>query len=532
MTDLIAQVVAYLRGMWRFRWWALLGSWLLCVAGYYWVYTLPNIYESTTRVYVDTQTALGDAIRGLGNSSDVREEVNKKLSEMVSVPALKKVARDTDLDLRATTPREMEQLVDYLRRTIEIRSLRQNSEYSITFRDPDPNMAQRVVQNMLSDFVGESLRENSKGTTDAMRFLEDQIRVYEGRLLAAEQRLAEFKKKHFGLMPGSDGDYYQRLEIATSKLTQLQATYRLKLKTRDELQSQLEGEEPTFGLLQDSSMGADSGVSGASHYDAQIDELRRTLAQQQLQLTDKHPDIISLMATLKTLEQQRAEELSARQMIAPAGPTFNPLNQNPVYQAMRIQLSSVQVELVELKSSLSEQNRVVSNLRKLVDTVPEVEAQLKRLNRDYDVTKSYHDDLLDRLESARLGEDADLQSDDIKFQVIDPPVLPIEPMGPNRPVYLTAILFAGLLFGLAISFLLDQFKPVFSTRSELRKKTGLPVLGTIGVVLMPRQQFIMRVQTLFFAMGLLALIGTYFGAIALEEQFVRIAGSIHDRGLT
>ncbi|MFK8030970.1 MAG: XrtA system polysaccharide chain length determinant [Gammaproteobacteria bacterium] len=527
MTDLIAKLVAHLRGMWRFRWWALLGSWLMCMAGFAWVYTLPNMYESSTRVYVDTQTALKDAIKGLGNASDVREEVQKKLSEMISIPNLKKVARDTDMDLRATTPLAMEKLVDRLRSTIEIRSLKDNSLYSITYRDTDPAMAQRVVQTMLSDFVGDALRENNKDTTDAMRFLEEQIATYEKRLLEAEKGLSDFKKENVGLMPGSEGDYYQRLEAANGRVQALQAQYRLKLSSRNELRAQIAGEEPTFGILRDGA-GTPS-PSGATAADAQIDALRVQLAQQQLRLTDRHPDVIDTIETIAALEAQRDAELAQRQPVAQDRPAFNPLDQNPVYQDMKIQLSRTEVELVQLSTSLREAERAVANLKRLVDQVPEVEAQLSRLNRDYGVTKSFHNELLDRLESARLGEDANAQSDDIKFQVIDPPLLPLDPTGPNRPLFLTAILFASLAFGLAVSFLLDQLKPVFSTRKELISRTGLPVLGSIGVVLMPHQRVSMRLQTAAFALGLLALVGAYVGVISMEDKFVEIASGFQGR---
>jgi len=492
---------------------------------------MSELFEQSTQVYVDTQTAIKDAVKGIVSVSDVREEVQKKLSEMLSVPQLKKVARDTDLDLRATTPLELEKLVDSLRKNIQISSLKGGSLYSITYHDTDPKMAQRVVQTMLTDFVGDSLRANNKDNTEAMRFLEDQISIYETRLLDSEQKLAEFKKRNVGLMPGSEGGYYQNLEAAIGQLASLRSSYRLKRRAREELVKQLEGEEPTFGLLDDSNDS--QGSSSPTEFDARIAELRGVLDQQLLALTEKHPDVISTKTQIAALERRREVALSARRPSAVTErPSFNPLDINPVYQTMRISLVNVEVEIVELEGSIGEQERKVARLRQLVDTVPEVEAELSRLNRDYTVTKNYHDDLLDRLESARLGEDANAQSDDIKFKVIDPPAVPLDPKGPNRQLFLTAFLLASLMFGLAISFLLDQLKPVFSTRNELRNKTGLPVLGTIGVVLMPHQKIVMRAQTMMFAVGLIALIGVYFGALALEDRFVDIANSLQSRSTT
>jgi len=80
------------------------------------------------------------------------------------------------------------------------------------------------------------------------------------------------------------------------------------------------------------------------------------------------------------------------------------------------------------------------------------------------------------------------------------------------------------------SFLLDQLKPVYSSRHELRSRTGLPVLGTIGVVLMPHQKFITRAQTFLFLLGLMSLVGMYVGAIALEDRFVELLASLQSRG--
>ena len=54
--------------------------------------------------------------------------------------------------------------------------------------------------------------------------------------------------RQLGLMPGGQGDYYQRLEAALSDLNQLQTRFRQVQDRRNELTRQLEGESPTFGL--------------------------------------------------------------------------------------------------------------------------------------------------------------------------------------------------------------------------------------------------------------------------------------------
>ncbi len=149
------------------------------------------------------------------------------------------------------------------------------------------------------------------------------------------------------------------------------------------------------------------------------------------------------------------------------------------------------------------------------------QAQYKQLNRDYEVTKGRHDELLQSLEDARMGEEADSSINNVSFRVIEPPRLPLEPYSPNRPVFLTMTLLAALGAGLAFAFVLDQLRPVFITREDLASRTGMQVLGAIGVVMMPHQSFMMRIQKAGFLAGLVFLLLVYGVVVVFEEPFVQ-----------
>ncbi|MEO1575059.1 MAG: hypothetical protein AAFU65_08885, partial [Pseudomonadota bacterium] len=226
------------------------------------------------------------------------------------------------------------------------------------------------------------------------------------------------------------------------------------------------------------------------------------------------------------LEAQRDEELSQRAGARPDLPQFDPLDLNPVYQNLRIELSNVELDLKEISTQLAIQNRKVAELQRSVDTVPEVEAELAALNRDYQVTKSRHDQLLQSLEDARLGGEAESSVSDVRFRVIEPPRLPLEPYGPNRPVFMTMTLLAALGAGIVVAFVLDQLRPVFITRDDLANRSGLPVLGSIGVVMMPNQSFMMRVQKMGFLAGLAGLLFAYAVVVYFEYGIMRVLGNI------
>ena len=97
---------------------------------------------------------------------------------------------------------------------------------------------------------------------------------------------------------------------------------------------------------------------------------------------------------------------------------------NPVYQQLKVQASDSRLAVSSLKIQLEEQQRTVNELKGSMDAIPQVEAELSRLNRDYLVTKDRYTSMVERRESARLSEEAVQDSSDISFRVIDPPIVP------------------------------------------------------------------------------------------------------------
>ena len=118
MQAIIIRILDELRGSWRFRWLALLAAWVVCVAGWVFVFAMPNVYEASARVYVDSQTALGPLLQGLALDPNVESEVSIVRQALLSRPQLEAVSRKTDLHLRAKTPEEMELLLDSLQKHI------------------------------------------------------------------------------------------------------------------------------------------------------------------------------------------------------------------------------------------------------------------------------------------------------------------------------------------------------------------------------------------------------------------------------
>jgi polysaccharide chain length determinant protein (PEP-CTERM system associated) len=523
MQELLAQVLTQVRNAWRFRWYAVACAWAVAIAG--WVYALsqPDVYEARARVFVDTDSVLKPLLSGLAVDSNVQNRVAMMSQVLMSRPNLEKVARDTDLYLRAPTQEAFARMVDNLPNRITLQGGGRDNTYTLRYSDTDATMAQRVVQTLLDAFVEDTLGVKRADTDTAQQFLRDQIQDYEARLREAEDRLAKFKKDNVGLLPGETGDYYTRLQTAQTKLNELRSEYRLVEQRRNELTKQLEGEEPTFGIFEDTAPG--------SAVDPRVAEYRRQLDQLLLQYTEKHPKVIALKETIANIEAQATAQSDKRRAAAPL--PKNPqeamaraLDVNPVYQNLRVELSRSQVEMAELREQISEYQATVNNLHGKVDTVPQIEAELTRLNRDYEVNRVQHQQLMQRLESARLSESAEASTENVKFRIIEPAVLPLIPTGPKRSLYMTAALIGALGAGLALAIVLGQLRPVFLSRAMLKNATGLPVLGTISFLEPRVERSFLRREPVLLGAASAGLLVAYLVSVAFAAPTIRLLQSV------
>lgn len=471
MQELLDQLIRYARGMWRYRWMMMAVTWLVCIIGWAVVLRMPDVYQASARVHVDTQSMLRPLLRGLAVDSGSVERVGLITRTLLSNPNLEQLARMTDLDLRAENPKQMEDLISGLRSKIRIESTRNENLYTISYTDSDRNLAKRVVQSLLTIFVENTLGQSRADTDAAQDFLDRQIAEYEARLRQAEDQLAEFKREHVGMMPGEGQDYYKRLESALAELQNA----RLQLR---ELENRLSAQQRQLQDFEEQTSEFTLYGAGESPERTALDTRIRSLEQQLddllLRYTNKHPDVIEIQGLIRKLEQERAQ-------IKP--PSADSTQQaNPVYQQLKIMIGETESQIAGLQVRVNEYEERVAKLREMINTIPQVEAELARLNRDYNVNKANYEELLERREAAKLSKQADISADDVKFRVVDPPRVPIEPSGPPRVMLMSAVL--GLAFGIGggIGFLVYQIRPTFEDARLLKELTGHPVFGSVCMI--------------------------------------------------
>ena len=500
MADITAAILTFLKAIGKYRWYAVVISWAVAIVGWAVVLKLPNQYETSARVYVDTQSILKPLLSGMTTLPNIEQQVMFMRGTLISRPNVERVMRMVDLDVKATNSKEHDKMVDELMSQIKIAGTNRDDIYTISYTAPNPRLGKDVVQALLTIFVEGSFGGKKQDSDKAVQFIDDQIRNYEEKLAAAENSLKEFKIRHLGMLPSQGSDFTSRLLSTTDALN----TARLELaeaeQARNALRRRIAGE---------SLPGEAAPAVSDPELDARIATVTKTLDALRTQYTEAHPDIVANARLLEQLIARKQDLAKNRKPSADPGAGYSPM-----LQQLNVSLADAEARVASLQARVSEYSTRVAALRSRSTQAPEVEAQLAQLNRDYEVNRENYQKLVERRESAKLSGDLSSATDMLTFRVIDPPTAPTLPSGPNRLRYFSLVFVLALGAGLAGAFLMSQLRPTFLSQAKLHETTGLPILGSISMN-WTGEQTIRRKRRLY-ALGtsVLVLLGLYGAGVA------------------
>ncbi len=502
LDEIVALVLHWLRGIWKNRWIAIAIAWPLLIAGVLTVDQINDRYTAETKVYIDTTTVLKPLLHGLAIQSDFKAIVQLMINKLLSRPNLERAARLMDMDIDINTPKEMEALIVKIRKRVKITAKKRTNTYVITYTDENRILAKEMVQTLLDIFVEDTLGTSVTESDSAISFLDGQIAKYDQLLQEAEERREQFKRKNLGLMPDDGANYYSELKASKSQVEKASLLMKESINRRDKIQSQLEE------LRSSSNTGSRVLTSSL---DGRISEQEVKLQDLLLLYTEQHPDVIHANLILDSLKKRRDVELENLQSNN-NGSNNKLVNNNPAYQELLVLLTETEADISSFRTRVDSLEEKQIELKKLVNIVPRIEAELQRLNRDYDVHRTNYNEFVKRREQARISEDVESGSEQVKFRIIEPPFVPLRATFPNRGLFDAGVLVLALGIGYGIGLLISLFQPVFYNQDELGAGLGCAVLGTISkfdtqAVLSKRRR---NMAMFFMANLLLIIVGVIF----------------------
>ena len=546
------ELLDQVRGAWRFRWVALTVAWSVALVLWIGIFLIPNTYEATAKVFVDTGTTLSEATRGIGLGDHVENQIDQVRQAILGTPELERVANATNLMAGAITVAEQQSVLHRLRKNLDITGYlaprrAATALFTLTYKDPDRARAKQVVSKLLNTFVQGTLFDKNQGSRQAVKFLHEQIAAYGQKLNDIEQQLARFQRRHIGLLPnrhgshltvaqtragaltvgmvrGQSGSYFSELQADMNALTRDRQNLYVAERTRAELAQELRsGQEFTVS----GHSASPTGVAGTAVLDTeqQIDQDETRLDAMLLKYTHHYPSVIALEETIRELKAREKRQMQAARKGDVGAASALGLSANPVYQKLQEQYNAAEVRIAAIEQSIANTSQQIATLRAEINIAPEVQAEYAQLTRNYTVTKKQYDALLARLDTTRLGQKA-ASTGTVKFQIIDPPTVKFKPVAPKRVRLILLALFAALASGVGSAYLLHLLRPVFVSTRQLGAVTGMTVLGAVSLAWAERHRAERHRSIVIYACAMLGLLLLGAVVLVLHAHIAHLAGNL------
>jgi polysaccharide chain length determinant protein (PEP-CTERM system associated) len=512
MNDLIGQVTAILRGMWRYRWQAIAAAWTAVVLGWMAVYivVVPE-YTATAQVYADTETVLRPLMKGLTLEMNLNKQVGLMARQVMSRPNLERVVALTKLDERGPKPVSRALAAERLRSHFSLTAEQPRRSdavttniYNLSYVDRDPDIAIQVVRALISAFTENTLAEIRSDSQRGTRFIEKQIASQKEALAEAEKAVRDFRRQHRDVLSAEGQGFFERLQAGERAVAAAKQEIAETESLRRSLQSQLQ-ETPASTRA-----GTQGGNFAPTPLELRLNELREKLAQLALKYTESHPDVVATRDNIAQVEAQIR-----------AGQDPAPMMANPTRQQLELRVKEVTGELAALDVSKDAAVRQLEELSKQTSTLPGIEDELMRLTREIETAKAKLKALEERRQSLEMSDSVEQTSLDFYFRVIEPPSVStasvLAAVWKKKILMSTAVLLGALAGGGGLAYALYILRPPVFSQRALNEITGFPVLGVVSRFATRSTVAKERMELSGLVILLLLMVGAYGAALFMQH---------------
>ena len=510
MNGLYDEFRVALHSVWTRRWLVLAVAWGICILGWLAIASIPNRYDSRARLLVDINEIV-PADSQSGPYAD-RAQIDQIRETLTSARNLEKVAVTTGMLPAGAGEREKASAVAMLQKNIKVVPQQENI-FEITsaigvgsLSDADnAKLASGVLDSLITVFRDEQLRGGRMTAREGLKFLDAQLADREKALGEVEARRAAFEAKNIGLISSGTGSPGQRIDAARAELSQIETQLAAAQGSLAAANGQMASTPATINVP---GMGGVGGGVARQQLAGAQNELSSMRARG---LTDAHPDVIALKSQIASLKVMADRE--------GAGGGGGGNAQNPAYATLQAMRAERQATVAALSSRKAQLTSDINRITTAQIQNPGVAAEYERINGEYTALKAQYDRLMAQREQVRMRGEVQTETDAIKVELLDPPTKPTSPAAPNRPLFLTLVLFAGIGGGIGVAFGLGQVRTSYATAAKLERASGLPVIGSITEVVTPDRHADRKKKLVWLAGGSGALVALF--VLLLIAEFVQ-----------
>lgn len=481
---------SYLAMLRRRKWQLILPIVLLAPIAVLVAMELPPVYRSEATILIQQQEIPPELIRTTVTSfADQRIQVIKQ--RVMTLQNLSELIEQYDLYPEIRQQQSINAAVAEMRKNVGLdmvsasvvdprsgSSKKATIAFSLSFKDNSATAAQKVTNELVSLFMAENLRQREAAVEEASDFLRGEAEKLADRIRDLETALATFKQDHQNNLPEMFSLNRELMQRADEQLRDNALTIRSLEEQQLLLETQLTQIDPELTVA--SGDGQQSALSPA----ARLRQLEANYTSIAARYGPTHPDRVNMereinalrkvvgRSDLSALRRQREEVARnleiARERYAPEHPDVRRLERdlaqadrrlaaqgsggpgaaslqssasNPAYVQLQARLESIKLEVQTLRDSRDELRARIKTYEQRLLEAPNIEREYNDLTRGYDNAVAKYREVKDKQLEAELAESLESERKAERFTLIEPPVVPDEPIQPNRP----AIMMLGII---------------------------------------------------------------------------------------
>lgn len=379
--------------------------------------------------------------------------------------------------------------------------------FSLSYDGKKPHQVQKVVSELTNLYLNKNIENRASKASETSSFFREESERIAIIIKNLEEKIARFKQANAKMLPQVQSLNLQVSERIESKITSIN-TALLSLEDRKfYLEGRLDQIQPDNPFVQsastrlkilESEYATAASRYSESHPDVivlknEIDSLKlssgnnlESIKKQTVKLkeelallsrkyTQEHPDVISLTTKITTLENhlKTEKDREGEDLLTLDSPD------NPAYITLKAQLEGILSEMSALKKEKEKHLQKQEDLEQIILMAPQVEREYLVMQRDYENALRRNQNIKQKQRSADISKQLESESKGERFTLIDPAMLPEEPVSPNRPVILFLGLILSVSMGLGFVLLTDSLRRVVRGSNSIEAILGVLPLSKI-----------------------------------------------------
>jgi len=465
------------------------------------VYLYPDSFVSQAVVKIVPQQVPQNMVQSAINQQ-MSDRINSMAQTILSRSVLTTIINTFDLYKRERSRMPIEDVVEQMKSAIQIQPVASPTgtadripAFAVSYSYDNRLTAQRVVQDLVSRFIDENIRNRSNATFQTTQFMKDQLDDAKKQLDAAEDKLAAYRMQNNGRLPDQMDSNMRQLSALQSQATYLSA----RISSANQEKLQMESNVRIFkDQLANLSMDATQFAKSADNKSQELLEAERDLNNSQDQLTvlrqhykDSFPDVQIAIARVEGARKKVQDIRTTEANKKPEALPVTAAGQQTVRETRDIEasikrfqsaLEARDLDLAENTKQLKEVNDAIKGFEGRMSTIPMGEKQYADLLRDRDLVKVRFVDLSEKLSRAEIAQDMEGRKQGETLELLDPASLPTTPTEPKRPMVILMGGTFGLVLGIIIAGVREMKDTSLKNLKDVRAYTQMSILGSVPLL--------------------------------------------------